>query len=211
MSSTTSWPALATMAAISVGAMYQFLFRKPYRDEVDVALAASDPANLRTVAVSERLAAELPNQVFFRSHGTFLASIRSYWSSQERGIIPHCVVKPADARDVSKAIGILSEEFIKDGEQRSPALHFAVRSGGHAPNANSANTQGGITIDLSCLKDVHVSADRTTTTFGPAARWIDVYNRLDPLGLTVSGGRASNVGVAGLILGGMPTQFNTVY
>lgn len=116
MSSTTSWLALATIAALSVGAMFQFLFRKSYPDEVDVALAASAPANPRTVAVSERLAAQLPNKVFFRSHATFLASIRSYWSSQERRIIPHCFVKPADTRDVSKAIGILSKEFIKHRE-----------------------------------------------------------------------------------------------
>lgn len=194
-----------TLAAILLGAMYKFLLSKPYRDQVDVALAASDPANRRTVAASDRLAAELPSKVFFRSHPTFLASIRSYWSSQERAIIPHCIVKPAHARDVSKAIRILSDEFVKDTSHGAPALHFAVRSGGHAPNANSANTQGGITIDLSCLKDIHLSADRTTTTFGPAARWVDVYNKLDPLGLTVSGGRASDVGVAGLILGGMPT------
>ncbi len=199
------------MAAVIVGAVSHFL-RKLKEDEVDLALAASGPAYSRVVAVAERLAAELPDKVFFRSDATFLASIRSYWSSQERTIIPHCVVKPADANDVSKTIAILNEEFTKDWKRHVyPAVHFAVRSGGHAPNANSANTQGGITIDLSRMNDVQVAADRTTTTFGPAARWVDVYDTLDPLGLTVCGGRASDVGVAGLILGGMPTQFNTDY
>ena len=37
---------------------------------------------------------------------------------------------------------------------------------------------------------------------GPAARWGKVYTNLEKHGLTVAGGRAANVGVGGLVLGG---------
>lgn len=36
----------------------------------------------------------------------------------------------------------------------------------------------------------------------PAARWLGVYRYLDPLGVTVTGGRLGPVGVGGLVLGG---------
>jgi hypothetical protein len=37
---------------------------------------------------------------------------------------------------------------------------------------------------------------------GARNRWFDVYPKLDPLGLTVLGGRVSIVGVGGFLLGG---------
>ena len=47
-----------------------------------------------------------------------------------------------------------------------------------------------------------LSADRTTTRVGPGNNWGDVYEVLDPLGVSVVGGRESGVGVGGLTLGG---------
>jgi len=47
-----------------------------------------------------------------------------------------------------------------------------------------------------------VSQDQTETAVGAGNIWGDVYDHLDPLGLTVIGGRVSNIGVGGLTLGG---------
>ena len=69
--------------------------------------------------------------------------------------------------------------------------------------AGAANIQDGVAIDLSLMNSVEVSEDRHTTSVGPGARWHDVYNKLDALGLSVVGGRVSDVGVAGVTLGGM--------
>jgi hypothetical protein len=60
-----------------------------------------------------------------------------------------------------------------------------------------------VTIDLSNLSQIGVSADRNVVSVGPGNRWQRVYDTLDPLGIAVSGGRWGNVGVAGLLLGGM--------
>ena len=68
--------------------------------------------------------------------------------------------------------------------------------------ANSANIEGGVTLDLSSLKEIQLSPGTASVIVGSGARWGDIYARLDPLKLTVSGGRASQVGVGGLTLGG---------
>ncbi|KAL8843930.1 MAG: hypothetical protein Q9176_001625 [Flavoplaca citrina] len=46
-----------------------------------------------------------------------------------------------------------------------------------------------------------VSRDETLTAVGPGVRWQDVYAKLEPMGLSVVGGRAGSVGVSGLTLG----------
>lgn len=80
---------------------------------------------------------------------------------------------------------------------------FAVKSGGHAAFANASNIEGGLTIDLARLNRIQVSPDNTTTQLGAGNRWGDVYSHLDPLGLSVVGGRVADIGVGGLTLGGM--------
>ena len=89
---------------------------------------------------------------------------------------------------------------------------FAVRGGGHTPQANSgANIDGGVTIDLSALNKVELSHDNTTTLVGAGARWGNVYSYLDPLNYAVVGGRVSDVGVGGLLTGGGNSFFTARY
>ncbi len=68
--------------------------------------------------------------------------------------------------------------------------------------AGAANIQDGVTIDLSEMSRIHVSQDRKVVSVGAGARWQDVYAILGPMNLSVVGGRAGTVGVAGLTLGG---------
>lgn len=75
--------------------------------------------------------------------------------------------------------------------------------------AGAANIEGGITIDLSAINQVSVSGDHTLTSVGGGARWQDVYLKLDAMNLAVSGGRVSEVGVGGLITGGMSRVIDT--
>ena len=57
-------------------------------------------------------------------------------------------------------------------------------------------------MDLERLREVVVSKNRNVTRIGAGNRWGDVYGKLDALGLTVVGGRVSDVGVGGLLTGG---------
>ena len=88
---------------------------------------------------------------------------------------------------------------------------FAIRGGGHSDVPGASNSPGGITLDLVALSSITVSADRTTASIGPGLRWGQVYTALDPMGLTVVGGREFPVGVAGLTLGGGISYFSGLY
>ena len=135
--------------------------------------------------------------------GAYTSSCASYWSRQEAHLSPGCIVRPRSSQDVSTTVWLLRtlsryQALLGQG----PGCTFAIRGGGHTPWPGSANIDGGVTIDLSRMKDVSVSDDRTLTAVGPGAKWMDVYLKLDALGLAVSGGRVSDVGVAGLTTGG---------
>lgn len=79
---------------------------------------------------------------------------------------------------------------------------FAIRSGGHSPNAGAANIASGVTIDLSQINVITLSDDQSVVSVGPGATWGDVYSTLDPLNLTAAGAREAGVGVGGLTVGG---------
>lgn len=57
-------------------------------------------------------------------------------------------------------------------------------------------------IDLRYLNQIKVSEDRETVLVGPGCRWGEVYEKVEAVGLTLIGGRASSVGVGGFTLGG---------
>ena len=60
----------------------------------------------------------------------------------------------------------------------------------------------GLTIDLSALNRTELSPDKTYVIVGAGNRWVDVCNAIAPEGLIVVGGRAADIGVGGLTLGG---------
>ncbi|KAL8772550.1 MAG: hypothetical protein Q9209_002211 [Squamulea sp. 1 TL-2023] len=123
---------------------------------------------------------------------TYTQQQSRYWSLQQLETIPACRVTPKNVVDV--AITLLVTEYL--------GCPFAVKSGGHAAFAGASNIQGGVAIDLNDLRQLEVSLDRTVTKVGAGNRWLDVYSQLDPLGLSVVGGRVADIGVGGLILGG---------
>ncbi|KAL8635441.1 MAG: hypothetical protein Q9228_007066, partial [Teloschistes exilis] len=60
----------------------------------------------------------------------------------------------------------------------------------------------GVTVDLRQMRSMIQSADNQTTYVQAGAKWGEVSDVLGPLGYAIPGGRASDVGVAGLTLGG---------
>ncbi|KAJ9321966.1 CAZyme family AA7 [Paecilomyces variotii] len=131
----------------------------------------------------------------------YTESLGSYFSQQEAAVQPACIVLPESASDVSQTVVALQHE-------RCP---FAVRSCGHTAWAGAANIADGVVIDLRRLDAIELSADQSTVSVGVGASWDMVYARLDPLGLSVNGGRAAGVGVGGLCLGGGISYFSPRY
>lgn len=155
----------------------------------------------RMMDMYRQLAESMPGKVFFPGSLEYSSSLESYYSSQERNCQPSCVVKPTDTQDVSDAMKVLGKSW--SSSTCSPrSVWFAIRSGGHAAFAGSANAEGGITIDLSALNRVDVAPDHNSAKIGPGAKWGEVYRQLDAMDLAVVGGRVSQVGVGGLLLGG---------
>ena len=64
-----------------------------------------------------------------------------------------------------------------------------------------SNSDGGLSIDLGEFKDVELVKEGIARV-GTGAKWGDVFDFLEPFNLSVVGGRVSDVGVGGLILGG---------
>src|SRR5215467_7141119 len=80
-------------------------------------------------------------------------------------------------------------------------LEVAVRGGGHNV-AGRATIDGGIMIDLSPMKGVHVDAVGKTVRAQGGVTWGEVNRETQLHGLAVTGGVVSTTGIAGLTLGG---------
>ena len=160
-----------------------------------------EPAVFINHLVSELLdCVILPHNV-----SAFEQSKNSYWAQQECEVNPACVVRPRNVQQLSTLITLLKHEYDKYQAKTIKEMDggmFAIRSGGHSPVSGAASVKGGVLIDLSLFCKVEPSTDRTAVSIGAGARWMDVSKALDDMGLAVTGGRNSAVGVGGLTLGG---------
>ncbi|KAK5047459.1 hypothetical protein LTR84_006555 [Exophiala bonariae] len=125
----------------------------------------------------------------------------AFWSSTQTKSTPAAIFQPRMAADVSIAIIIL----------KKTSCRFAVKSGGHGKWAGESSINGGVLIDLANMKQIKLSQKQSVVALGPGNRWGDVYSALEPLGLTVVGGRASGVGVGGFLLGGGISWYSNLY
>lgn len=155
-----------------------------------------DPILFNTTSQSQscaKLALTLLDSVYTHQHHDFRRLQRSAYSAQAQEDTPACIVRPKTAEDVSKIIRVLEAD---------PNASFVVRSGGHRPGSGHSSIRGGVLIDLGRINEVSVSEDRTSVSIGTGAKWGEVYEQLDVVGLSVAGGRNADVGVGGLVLGG---------
>ena len=84
---------------------------------------------------------------------------------------------------------------------RGAGLEVSVRGGGHG-YAGSALVDGGLTIDLSALREVQIDPERRVAVCGGGATWEDLDGAAQEHGLAVPGGFISHTGIGGLTLGG---------
>lgn len=84
---------------------------------------------------------------------------------------------------------------------RTHGLPISVRGGGHNI-AGTAIVDGGLMIDLSSMRAVHVDPRRRITRVQGGATLNDLEHEAGIFGLATPGGVVSSTGVAGLALGG---------
>ncbi|KAH9024017.1 FAD-binding domain-containing protein [Lactarius deliciosus] len=142
-------------------------------------------------AICDQITSILSNasQVFFPPSTEYLSDNEHVFvSSSETSA---CSVEPGSTQDLGLILQIV-------GRSRTP---FGVKSGGHSGNRGFSSTRG-VQISLARFNTFNVNTQARTVELGPSLLWDDVYERLDPYGVTVIGGRIPGVGVGGLILGG---------
>jgi FAD/FMN-containing dehydrogenase len=81
---------------------------------------------------------------------------------------------------------------------------FAVRSGGHNPNAGFGSIdKTGVLIDMQDINKLSMRRDDDSIVdTGSGVRWAKIYEYLGNRSLGAVGGRDGDVGVAGYLLGG---------
>lgn len=144
-------------------------------------------------SICSKLSAVLPGKVFLPGSSKYKSSLESYFFRTARES-PACIVKPENTEEVEAIVRVLAA---------NPDIKFAIRSGGHTPNPQRSNVDGGVTIDLRSLKCIEkVEGHDDLLAVGPGAQWSDVYDLLENTGRTVVGSREPSVGVGGFITGG---------
>jgi FAD/FMN-containing dehydrogenase len=105
--------------------------------------------------------------------------------------LPAVVLQPASAQDVAAAVGFA----------RDHGLRLSVKGGGHNI-AGTSVVEGGLTLDMSRLREVSVDPDARLAHVGPGCLLGDVDQATQAHGLATVLGFVSETGVAGLTLGG---------
>jgi FAD/FMN-containing dehydrogenase len=104
---------------------------------------------------------------------------------------PAVIFRPVDTGDVVEAVRYAQEN----------GLDLAVRGGGHSvPGFGTCD--GGVVIDLSGMRAVHVDPWSRIARAGGGATWGGFNAATYPFGLATTGGIISTTGIAGLTLGG---------
>ena len=106
---------------------------------------------------------------------------------------PALLVRCSGAADVIQAVDFAREH----------GLLLSVKGGGHNVAGNAVN-DGGLVVDLSSMRGVHVDPTIGTARVQGGATWGDLDRETQVFGLATPGGVVSTTGVAGLTLhGGM--------
>ncbi|KAL5512400.1 hypothetical protein ACEPAG_3392 [Sanghuangporus baumii] len=147
----------------------------------------SDPA----VKACQFLQDTFPQLVSFPGSDQYNSDIKHWVVTSTQNAI--CSIEPETADDVSEILRIIGRHDVM--------APFAIKSGGHALSIGHSSTTG-VQISMTKFDGLEYDPESSTVTIGSGLTWDQVYRRLDPLGVMVTGGRFDGVGVTGLSLGG---------
>ena len=137
----------------------------------------------------QEFAAGLGGSLVTRSSADY-EEVRAVWNAMIE-TRPALIARCADAADVQRCVRFAD----------SNDLLFSIRGAGHNI-AGSALVEGGLTIDLSGMRNVDVDTESLTAVIQPGATLGDVDAATLAHGLALPVGINSTTGIAGLTLGG---------
>jgi FAD/FMN-containing dehydrogenase len=156
---------------------------------------ANDIAGLDGGLVS--LTSEQLDDLRSRVHGRLLRADDEGWDDAVlvwNGMVarvPALVIQPTSADDVAAAVGFA----------RDHGLLLSIKGGGHNI-AGTSIAEGGLTLDMSRMREITVDPDARLAHVGPGCLLQEVDRATQEHGLATVLGFISEVGVAGLTLGG---------
>jgi FAD/FMN-containing dehydrogenase len=104
---------------------------------------------------------------------------------------PALIARCRSAADIVEAVNLA----------RRLRLEIAVRGGGHSVAGRSV-VDGGLMIDLSPMKEIHVDSATRTAHAQAGVTWAEYNRETQAYGLASTGGVVSSTGIGGLTLGG---------
>ncbi|KAK0538478.1 putative elongator complex protein 1 [Tilletia horrida] len=129
------------------------------------------------------------SQVFAPGEAAYTQDMKHYCASSD--IYSKCAVEPATAEDVAAILRVLANS----------TTPFAIRGAGHSCAPGFSGSKG-VTIAMRRFNEVTYDKASNVVRYGMGLVWDDVYRALEPFDVKVTGGRVTNVGVAGFSLGG---------
>lgn len=156
---------------------------------------ASEALNLRTLDGNETVLdldalSAIPDAARLRPGDDGFDEATRIWNGMIH-VEPALVIQPETVDDVVFAVGVAREH----------RLLLSIKGGGHNI-AGLALADGGLTLDMSRMRDVTVDSDRKVVDVGPGCLIQDVDRNTQAEGMATVLGFVSETGVAGLTLGG---------
>ncbi|KAK4209470.1 bifunctional solanapyrone synthase [Rhypophila decipiens] len=163
----------------------------------------AEPLPQTTVnGVVETLKAALPmGRIHLRGSPEYEKLNSAYLSGLESDLRPLVIFQPSTVTEISTFVKILTPF--------AGVVECAIRGAGQQPLPGCANVDNGITLELSLLNSITLKNQNSVVQIGAGARWGVVYQKLDPLGKSVTGSRSAQGGIGGLALAGGLSFFSS--
>ena len=145
--------------------------------------------DLDDASVLDAFAAELHGSVVLPGTADYEEARLVHHANSDRR--PAVIVRSADASDVVRTV-----RFARETGRR-----LSVRGGGHSLAGYGTN-DGGIVLDLSPMKALHIDVDRRLAWAQPGLTAGEYTNAAAAHGLATPFGDTGSVGISGLTLGG---------
>ncbi|KAF2397828.1 FAD-binding domain-containing protein [Trichodelitschia bisporula] len=164
-----------------------------------VVVAAPTPS---TLDACKAIQSAVPGKLFYPGDGPYKQENSDYYNIGLSELMPACIVRPTLTPEVAEIVKILN---------KFADVKFAVKSGGHDPNAGHSSVRDGVLIALSQMKGVEYDKAKKVVYLKPGGQWSGVIKELEKDGVTIVGGRIGAVGLGGYLMQGGLSYLSSQY
>ncbi|KAF7335779.1 FAD-binding protein [Mycena venus] len=134
---------------------------------------------------------DLGSSIVESSGSEYNATTQGPWSLFNSVNQPTCIVYPRSASHVQAAMSSIFQF----------GSHYSVQAGAHSAMVGWNSINDGVLISFAHMTNTSYNQQSDTITVQPGVHWGDAMATVEPFGVSVIAGRASDIGT-GLLLGG---------